>query len=37
MFRVIDGFFGIEPMDPETECGIPSTGQKAKLLIGTAR
>ena len=24
------------PMDPETGCGLPSTGQKVRLLIGTA-
>ena len=23
-------------MDPETGCGLPSTGQKASLLIGAA-
>ena len=23
-------------MDPETGCGLPSTGQKARLLIGEA-
>ena len=23
-------------MDPETGCGLPSTGQKVRLLIGTA-
>ena len=23
-------------MDPETGCGLPSTGQKARLLAGTA-
>ena len=22
-------------MDPETGCGLPSTGQKVRLLIGT--
>ena len=24
-------------MDPETGCGLPTTSQKARLLIGTAR
>ena len=24
-------------MDPKTGCGLPSTGQNARLLIGTAR
>ena len=26
-----------QPMDPETGCGLPSTGEKARLLIGRAR
>ena len=36
MFYCTKGEEAPETMDPETGCGLPSTGQKARLLIGTA-
>ena len=27
---------GVESMDLETGCGLPSNGEKARLIIGTA-
>ena len=38
MLFFVDYFYndGLKPMDQETGCDLPTTGQKARLIIGSA-